>query len=46
MADKRKTKRIVIDLTPTPAEIWAQEQRTRAARMAMFDRMLKDALDG
>jgi hypothetical protein len=32
-------------LTPHEQEL-AREQRLRAARLAMFDRMLKDALDG
>jgi hypothetical protein len=32
-------------LTPHEEEL-AREQRVRAARMVMFDRMLKDALDG
>jgi hypothetical protein len=29
---------------PTPEEV--REQRIRAARLAMFDRILKEALDG
>lgn len=31
-----KRKHIAINLTPTPSELWAREQRVRATRLAMF----------
>lgn len=44
MSDKRK--RIAINMTPTPAELWAQEQRTRAARSLLFQAWLSECKDG
>lgn len=44
MSDKRK--RLTINLTPTPAELYAEQQRHRAAMQALLDQMMKDALDG
>jgi hypothetical protein len=44
MSDKRK--HIAINLTPTPAERWAKEQRAQSLRQSHLDRMMTEARDG